>query len=198
MDKPPVMIATATTGLDDEDELIAVAVLAPAWAYRAAEIRRLFVRNVDRDKLLKSEKYHCFKDQYVQEHAVADGDFTTAVAEFLDNYELFTYNPKFQADFLTRVFTETPACMLHNLPLLLKLANMHVTLETKDTATVDALETAAGKLAGNSPAFKRMCEVNAVEPLLPPALPAESAVHQLAQLWRKLGETDVNVQMTLL
>ena len=57
MDRTPVMLATATTGLDDDDELIAVAIRVMAMPGRDIEWpqNRLIVRSVDRDKLLKAQ-----------------------------------------------------------------------------------------------------------------------------------------------
>lgn len=197
-ERTPVMLATATTGLDDDDELLAVAVLAPPWGGRTTPERRLLVRTVPEDLLLKSQRYHQVTAMYMQAHAVSDEAFREGLAGYLDNCEVFTYNSRFQTDFLTRFLGTPPVRELHNLPLLLKLANMHLRVESRDIADVGQMETLAAKSAGAPPTFKKVCDVNAAEPLRPPALPVESAVHQLACLWEKFCAVPVEVQMTLL
>lgn len=200
MDRTPVMLATATTGLDDDDELIAVAIRVMAMPGRDIEWpqNRLIVRSVDRDKLLKAQPYHQISPEYMTNNALEDEEFNATLAQWLDNYEAFTYNPPFQVKYITGQLTNPPARMPHDLPLLMKYANMHLVLDGETTESVDTLETAAAQMAGRGQSFKKLCSTYALAPLLPPALPLESSVDQLASLWERLCLVDCEVQQTLL
>ena len=87
MDRTPVMLATATTGLEDDDELIAVAIRVMAMPGRDIEWpqNRLIVRSVDRDKLLKAQPYHQISPEYMASNAVEDDEFNATLAQWLDN-----------------------------------------------------------------------------------------------------------------
>ena len=199
MEKKPVMIAVATTGLDDDDELIAVGLHAvPGYEMDEGWTSKVLCRHIDHDLLEKSAQHHGFTDKYLEDNAVSDEDFNAQLADVLDNFETFTYNPAFQMKFLVKQLW-LEGRFPHNLPQMFKYANMHLILDSKDTVTIDTLETAASSsIVGRAPSLKRLCDANALEPLPPPALPVESSVHQLALIWEKLGNVDCQVQESLL
>lgn len=194
------MLATATTGLEDDDELVAVAIRVMTVPGRDIEWpqNRLIVRNVDRDKLLKAQPYHQISPEYMADNAMEDDEFNATLAQWLDSYEVFTYNPAFQVKYMTGQLANPPARFPHDLPLFLKYANMHLVLDGDTVASLDTLETAAAQMAGRGQSFKKLCATYAIAPLLPPALPLESAVDQLAALWERLCLVDCEVQQTLL
>lgn len=200
MDSAPMMLATATTGLDDDDELVAVAAKVIEWPGVDIEwpADRLIVRNVDRDKLLKAQAYHQISPEYMAQNALDDEEFNRTLRSWVDNYEIFTYNPQFQHSFICRQLPLAPGRVPHDMPMLMKLANMHLVMDRDDVESIDTLETLAARVAGKAQGFKRLCDVNGLTALQPPALPVESSVHSLAQLWTRLCAIECQVQETLL
>lgn len=188
-------MATATTGLSQDDETIAV-----GWRAYDTDTREWVVgsvyRNVDSDKLMASQEYHQISVEYLRANACDDEQFRLAVQDVFAGHVVLTYNPAFQRKYLEKALG-TPVSM-YNLPAILKGANVRAALDDVDTASMETLEAYCLRIGGKPGSLIKVTAQYRVDGLMPPALPFESAAYQLLGLLKVLPQIPVVVQGTLL
>lgn len=193
--KPLAVMATATTGLSQDDETMAV-----GWRAYDTDTREWVVgsvyRNVDSDKLMASQEYHQISVEYLRANACDDEQFRLAVQDVFAGHVVLTYNPAFQRKYLEKALG-TPVPM-YNLPAILKGANVRAPLDDVDTASLETIEAYCLRIGGKPGSLTKVTAQYRVEGLMPPALPFESAAYQLLGLLKVLPQIPVVVQGTLL
>ena len=185
------LLSTATTGLGDEDELLAVCI---GNAGEAVQSIRTYVKKVtDRDKVLKSQEYH----QITPEQSMrgrSEQAFVDALAEEMKDSVFFTYNPSFQSKFIGRLGL-MPA--LYNLPLFIKGADSKMLMYDKDSESLDAIQQCLAKRMGGTMAMNKLAAQHGAEKSVI-ELPVEFSCRALIVLWDYLQEIPVTVQGTFL
>lgn len=94
--------------------------------------RDSLVRNLSEGELAQGSEYHRITPEFVRRHGMDKQEFRDKCIELFGAGTLLTFNPKFQAKWLPEAVGH-----LHDLPLLLKGAEMRLTLP------VEAVETLA-------------------------------------------------------
>ncbi len=137
-EQPVKLLATATTGLDSSDDLLAVAVM-DLDAHGAAVRSTLAMQRLqDKDKLLKAQQFHGISWDRMMQTGMDRDAFKQTVAGLLAAGTVLSYNPGFQMTFLSSVVDTVPA--IHNLPLLWKGAETRYAPTEEQAASVGALE----------------------------------------------------------
>ena len=179
-EKTPALLTTATTGLKEEDELIA------AFTITGNQETELLMRSLPTEKLSPASVFHGIGPQEVRSFGQPDDLVRSQLDELFAHHSVFSYNPEFQTDFLSRF--GDGQYVVHDLPLILQAADMRVPL--CEVRTLSELESEASRLVGKPPSFKSICRRYSIAPreLL---LPLQSACWQLRGLWARLAEIPV-------
>ena len=153
----------------------------------------LIRKTVNDEKLLKSQEYHGITRERMLIDGMSDELFTQSLADLLSG-EVFTYNPAFQAVFLQPYMGDACQTYLHNLPQLVKAAEMRSVMPEKEIKHVSDIER---RYDGKVPGFKRLCEQYEVFCASPALLPCEISCLQLQWFWNHLDTIPALVQLEL-
>ena len=186
---PPKFAVVATTGLKEEDEIIALSYCGGEGAPKTI-IRRI----LDQDKLLAAYDIHKFSPEVVRDSGMDDGQFMDIVRQDLAG-PVFTYNPAFQESFLARIDPsgESPVRFV-DLPLLWKGMNVYMEL-SPDITDVIKLQEAVKKFVGKAPGFTRLAKTLFLSQPYPAAYPCEGSCALLQGLFGVL-DAELPVQET--
>lgn len=194
--KQPIrLLSTATTGLSPvEDELLAVSVITLTKdGSKRASNQTLIRKTTSDEKLLKSQEYHGITREKIMIDGMSDELFTQSLAQLVTG-EVFTYNPAFQAAFLQPYMGHDNETYLHNLPQLVKAAEMRSVMLEKEIKHISDIEK---RYDGKVPGFKRLCDQYEVFCANPALLPCEVSCLQLQWFWNHLDTIPALVQLEL-
>ena len=190
MRKPILLFATATTGVNRDDCLLAV-------AYRfigGDNGSGVLFYSAPASCALNGVDYHRITMHTLSTKGLQAAEFTEAVNNLFKMGTPFSYNPAFQVSALTDMADCSPG-YVHDLPLLMKLASARFAIPAEDLdkiATLPELESLATKMAGQPPPFKRLMRANNIEvDPFTDELPVVTNVQILTRLWEKLADTDL-------
>lgn len=188
--KPVLLFATATTGINRDDCLLAV-----AYQFIGVENKSgVIFYSAPASCALNGVDYHKITMYTLAHHGLSAKDFTEAVNDLFKQGTPFSYNPSFQASALTDMADCSPG-YVHDLPLLMKLAAARYAIPAEDLdkiATLTELEALAAKMAGQPLPFKRLMRANNIE--IDPytdELPVVINVQILTRLWEKFADIDL-------
>ena len=185
------LISTATTGLGDDDELLAVCISEPGTPI--SSVRTMVKKIDDRDKVLKSQEYHQISPE--KSHLGYEGKaFADALAEEMKDSVFFTYNPQFQTKFIGRLGLMPT---LYNLPLFIKGAESRIMLFEDEASTLDAIQKTFAQRMGGTMSMNKLAAAHSVSQTAI-ELPVEFSCRALIVLWKYLQELPCLVQGTLL
>jgi len=191
------VLATATTGVSDHDELIAVST-ATLGNDTSKPRGKFMMRKVPVDKLLPAQQYHGISEQQMQEHGMDDDSFKACLADAINGAPaLLVYNPGFQKQFLDPYLPSEGHIDLLNLPLLVKGAMAGIMLFQDKLPNARALEDTFYKIIGAAPNFKRFCEQMDIRPRYDDLLPVEASCDCLEQALLRLDAYQEQLQRTL-
>lgn len=187
----PVMLATATTGLNPHlDNLIAVSVIRPA-----EQRSELFIHKVPEQDILPSMEYHKFAPSDVMSKGWPTETLKEKLSEVLNGCTCFSYNPEFQQGFLEIVMGEkTP--VIYDLPGLLKGAESHMTFKSQDIGNMEQIDRTMTKL-GRSPSLRQICQGRNIAPNNIAMFPVEYNSFILNELWYRLEAQPLHISESL-
>ena len=190
LQRPALLFATATTGVNSDDCLLAVSYKFVGGDNSSGTIfyaapATCALRGVD---------YHKITMHTLSTKGLQAAEFSEAVDNLFKMGTAFSYNPFFQTSALTEMADCTPG-IVHDLPLLMKLAGARYAIPAEDldkVCTVPELESMAHSMAGLALPFKRlMRSYNIVVDPYTDELPVEVNVQILTRLWERLCDTDL-------
>lgn len=192
MNKPVLLFATATTGVNRDDCLLAVAYRfiggdnASGTVFYAAPA----------SCALNGVDYHKITLHTLTTQGLNATDFRDSVNALFQRGTPFSYNPAFQVSALTDMADCTPG-FVHDLPQIMKLAASRYAIPAEDldkVCTLPELEAMASRMAGQPLPFKRLMRANniVVDPYTD-ELPVVTNVQILTRLWELLADTDLVV-----
>lgn len=189
--KPPLIVATATTGLSDEtDQLIAIGYKT----INAGDPVRSMMRRVPEDELVKARPYHRIT-RAASDNGLSDSQFEDRLRALIDSYTLFTYNPPFQRLFVSK-HTDGTIPPMYNLPLLVKTAVSRQVFKS-DPVGMDLadFETICYKMAGNMVGFKKQAALMGLMEFSGSLyLPHESAAMMMYDMWNRAAHVQIVVR----
>ena len=188
--KPLLLFATATTGINRDDCLLAV-------AYRfigGDNGSGVVFYSAPASCALNGVDYHHITMHTLSTRGLNATDFRDAVNALFQRGTPFSYNPTFQVSALTDMADCSPG-FVHDLPLIMKLASARYAIPAEDIdkiCTIPELEAMASRMAGNPLPFKRLMRANniVVDPYTD-ELPVVTNVQILTRLWEVLADTDL-------
>lgn len=186
------LVSTATTGLQDDDELLAVNIIEPEDAGSLS--RTYFKRVDDRNKVIRAQEYHKITPETSMAGRPSES-FVEAITNELSDSVVFTYNPLFQIKFLERQGIHVPA--VYNLPLFLKGAEMRLLLFDDESRSLDSIESTLSKKAGAPQAFSKLTQSFGLTPSVI-ELPLQFSCRVLLEAWNRLKALPAKVQGTFL
>lgn len=178
--RPVVMLSTATTGVDDDSKIIAVAI-----------DDKVIYHSVPQDELLPSLEYHGIDSERLLRYgALNDETFRDQVTAELAGKVVMTYNPAFQIKYLAPYAEIDGRCF--DLPLLYRGAASHIGI--KEQASVEEYCWQLMSLAKSGRrGFKTFCEQLQVTCDDQTLLPLERAVRQLSSIQGLFREIPANI-----
>lgn len=189
--KPVLLFATATTGVNRDDCLLAV-----AYKFMGGDNGSgVLFYSAPASCALNGVDYHKISMHTLSTRGLQAAEFTEAVNNLFKMGTPFSYNPAFQASALTDMADCTPG-YVHDLPLLMKMASARFALPAEELdkiTTLPELEVMAAKMAGQPLPFKRLMRANniTIDPYTD-ELPVVTNVQILTRLWEILADTDLS------
>lgn len=188
--RPALLFATATTGINSDDCLLAV-----SYRFMGGDNSSgtLFYA-APASCALNGVDYHKITMHMLSTKGLQAPDFSEAVNNLFKLGTAFSYNPAFQSSALTDMADCAPG-YIHDIPLLMKLATARYALPAEDLdkiCTLTELESMARKMAGNPLPFKRLMRAcNIIIDPYTDQIPVEVNVQILTRLWEQLCDTDL-------
>ena len=188
INKPLLLFATATTGVNSDDCLLAV-----SYAKLTAgnpQTGTLFY-GAPASCALHGVDYHKISMHVLNTRGLSMRDFSDSVNQLFRENTPMSYNPGFQELALTEM-TECEHVHVVDFPLLFKLAQSKIALKAEELDKVTAInqiEQMAAKHVHSPPPFKRLMHANNIE--VDPytdELPVVTNVQILLRLWELLRE----------
>ena len=188
--KPILLFATATTGVNRDDCLLAVAYRFIGGDNGSGTV----FYSAPASCALNGVDYHKITLHTLSTKGLNATDFRDSVNALFQRGTPFSYNPAFQVSALTDMADCTPG-FVHDLPLIMKLASARYAIPAEDIdkiCTIPDLEAMAAKMAGQPLPFKRLMRANniTVDPYTD-ELPVVTNVQILTRLWEILADTDL-------
>ena len=188
--KPILLFSTATTGINKDDCLLAV-----AYQFIGGDNGTgVIFYSAPASCALNGVDYHKITMYTLTHKGLSATDFTEAVNNLFKMGTAFSYNPAFQASALTDMADCSPG-YVHDLPLLMKLAAARYAIPAEDLdkiASLPDLEALAAKMAGRPLTFKQLMRANNIE--IDPytdELPVVTNVQILTRLWEAFSDIDL-------
>ena len=145
--KTPVRcLSTATTGVHDEDELIAVSTKEPGSPTTT------IIRSIDVDKLEPAMEYHRITPELVRERGMQDNEFKRELSNMVGGIML-SYNPAFHVKYISALDDSVDfKCV--DIVLIWKAANAN--LAVSSDMSLQELQAYIMASLGKANAFKRV------------------------------------------
>ena len=190
LQKPALLFATATTGVNSDDCLLAVSYKFVGGDNSSGTL----FYSAPASCALNGVDYHKITMHTLSTQGLQASDFSEAVNNLFKLGTPFSYNPKFQYSALTEMADCSPG-YIHDFPLLMKLAMSRMALQAEDLdkiCTVQELETLARSLVSAPPQLKRlMRSCNITQDPYTDELPVVVNVQALTRLWEQLCGIDL-------
>jgi len=190
LDWDPLLITTATTGLDREKgaELIALAWLdtaglAASTTLAHAPVSVMFCM-VPAEKLSEAYQYHGITAEQMMQAAYGKSVFEQRLRETFKDHTLLVYNAQFQKSFL-----DADPDML-DIGCLYALEQSKIPLQNSAASTLKGLLREVQDNVRKPITFSRLCAEFPSSELPPYELPCVSACRKLYWAYRKLGEME--------
>lgn len=188
--KPVLLFATATTGVNSDDCLLAV-----SYAKMGAkpELGTLYY-SAPASCALNGVEYHKISMHILNTRGLSMADFSEQVNMLFRESTPMSYNPGFQERALNEM-TDCDPVHVFDFPLLFKLAQSKMALKAEDLDAMTSLyplEKKATELVRVAPPFKRLMTSNkiAADPQSD-QLPVVTNVQILMRLWERF----VNIEL---
>lgn len=183
--KPILLFATATTGINSDDCLLAVSY---AKIGTKTDLGTLYY-SAPASCALNGVEYHKISMHILNTRGLSMADFSEQVNMLFSETTPMSYNPAFQERALSEM-TECEPVHVFDFPLLFKLAQSKMALKAEDLDAMTSLyplEKKAAELVRVAPPFKRlMASCKIVADPCTDELPVVTNVQILLRLWEQL------------